>query len=252
MENSLFVALSRQVTLKRQMDVVANNVANMNTTGFKGEKMMFVEHLVRSKGTDNILGEKLNYVRDIATVRDTTKGHLKQTNNPLDIALSGEGYFTVETQGGADETTNGEKYTRNGRFQLDATGQLVTQAGNPVLSTTGQPFFFGPTDTDISISGDGTVGSENGPLGRLKIVKFDNEMALEQTGGALFKTTDNNPPQDVEFPNVVQGALESSNVQPIIEMTRMIEVHREYDKVKSFIEREDERQKTMIRELGKA
>ena len=136
MENTLFVALSRQVTLRRQMDVVANNIANMNTTGFKGEKMMFVEHLVRSKSDENKLGDTLNYVRDIATVRDTTKGNISQTGNPLDLAITKEGYFAIET-------ATGEQYTRNGRFQLDATGQLVNQSGHSVLSSTGQPFFFG-------------------------------------------------------------------------------------------------------------
>lgn len=244
MENTLFIALSRQMTVRRQMDVVANNIANMNTTGFKGEKMMFVEHLVRSKGNGSVLGDKLSYVRDIATVRDTTKGHIKQTGNPLDLAIADEGYFAIEGR-------TGEQYTRNGRFQLDATGQLVTESGDPVLSNTGQPFFFGPTDTQINISGDGTVSTENGPLGRLKIVKFENELELQQAGGVLFNAGANNPPEDVEFPNVMQGALESSNVQPIIELTRMIEVQRSYDSARKFIEKEDERQKTMVKEMTK-
>jgi len=206
--------------------------------------MMFVEHLVRSKSDENKLGDTLNYVRDIATVRDTTKGNISQTGNPLDLAITKEGYFAIET-------ATGEQYTRNGRFQLDATGQLVNQSGHSVLSSTGQPFFFGPTDTNIVISGDGTVATENGSLGRLRVVQFDDELALKQSGGSLFKAETGNPPIDVEFPNVAQGALESSNVQPIIEMTRMIEVHRQYESVKSFIDREDERQKSMIRELSK-
>lgn len=244
MENTLFVALSRQVTLRREMDVVANNIANMNTTGFKGEKMMFVEHLVRSKGTGGVLGDKLNYVRDIATVRDSSKGHISQTGNPLDIAIASDGYFAIEGRGG-------EQYTRNGRFQLDATGQLVTESGQPVLSNSGQPFFFGPTDTEITISGDGTVATENGTLGRLKIVKFENEYNMQQVGGSAFIPGPDNPPEDVEVPQVMQGALESSNIQPIIELTRMIEVNRAYDSAKSFIQKEDERQKTMIREMTK-
>lgn len=226
------------------MDVVANNIANMNTTGFKGEKMMFVEHLVRSKGTGSVLGDKLNYVRDIATVRDASKGHIKQTSNPLDLAIADEGYFVVETRGG-------EQYTRNGRFQMDATGQLVTENGDPVLSDSGQPFFFGPTDTEITISGDGTVATENGALGRLKVVKFESEFKLQQVGSSMFTAGDDNPAEDVEFPRVMQGALESSNVQPIIELTRMIEVNRAYDGIKSLIDKEDERQKTMVREMMK-
>ncbi len=242
MENTLSIALSRQTTLRRQMDVVANNIANMNTTAFKGEKMMFVEHLVRSRGGESVLGEKLHYVRDIATVRDTTKGYISQTGNPLDVALQDEGYFAIGTP-------VGEMYTRNGRFQLDSTGQLVTQSGNTVLSTTGQPFFFGPTDTEITITGDGTVSTENGALGKLKVVRFENELTLQQSGNALSNSDPDNPPEDVEFPHLIQGALEGSNVQPIMELTRMIQVHRSYDSVRNFIQKEDERQKTMIREI---
>lgn len=242
MENTLFVALSRQMGLRRQMDVVANNIANMNTNGFQGEKMMFVQHLVRSRGGESVLGEKLNYVRDVATVRDTSKGHIVETGNPLDLALQGEGYFVVESR-------TGEHYTRNGRFQMDGTGQLVTHNGDPVMSSSGQPFFFGPTDTQITITGDGTVSTENGALGRLKVVKFDDELALQKTGDLLFSTNPGNNIEEIEVPQVLQGALESSNVQPIIELTRMIETHRSYDGVKTLIDKEDERQKTMIREL---
>jgi len=244
MENTLFVALSRQITVRRQMDVVANNIANMNTNGFKGEKMMFVEHLVRSKGGGSVLGDKLSYVRDIATMRDNSKGFIKQTGNPLDLSIADEGYFAV--QGSA-----GEQYTRNGRFQMDATGQLVTGTGDTVLSSTGAPFFFGPTDTQITISGDGTVSTENGSIGRLKIVTFENEGFLQQAGNSLFNAGANNPSLDVEFPNVMQGALESSNVQPILELTKMIEVQRSYDGARSLIDKEDERQKKMIQEMSK-
>ena len=114
-----------------------------------------------------------------------------------------------------------------------------------------RPFFFGPTDTQITISGDGTVASENGQLGRLKIVKFKNELNLQQAGNSAFRPGDGNLPEEVEFPEVMQGALESSNVQPIIELTKMIEVHRSYNGAKTFIDKEDERQKTMIREMTK-
>ncbi len=242
MENTLFVALSRQMGLRRQMDVVANNIANMNTNGFQGEKMMFVQHLVRSRGGESVLGEKLNYVRDIATIRDTSKGPITQTGNPLDVAIQGDGYFTIETRAG-------EQFTRNGRFQLDATGQLVTHSGDPVMSSSGQPFFFGPTDTQITITGDGTVSTENGSLGKLRIVQFENDLALQQTGSILYRADPQNRAEEIEFPKLLQGSLESSNVQPIIELTRMIETHRSYEGVKSFIDKEDERQKTMIREV---
>ena len=118
METPTLGALSRQTTLRRQMDIVANNnIANMNTSGYKGERMMFVEHLVKSRGGERILGDKVSYVRDIATMRDLSNGPLEQTGN-LGVALEEEGYFVVQTD-------TGNNYTRNGRFKLDEGGQLA-------------------------------------------------------------------------------------------------------------------------------
>ena len=224
------------------MDVVANNIANMNTTGYKGERMMFVEHLVKSKGGERILGDKVSYVRDIATMRDLSDGPLEQTGNPLDVAIDGDGYFVVQTDAG-------NRYTRNGRFQLDEGGQMVTAAGHPVLSDGGQPFFFAPGDTRISIGSDGTVSTQNGDVGKLSIVNFENQHQLRPGAGSLYATEA--APQPVDRPSVVQGMLEGSNVQPVVEMSRMIHVHRTYEGVRGFLEKEDERMKKMIQDLAK-
>ena len=175
MENTMYVALSRQSTLRRQMDVVANNLANMSTHGYKSGQMMFVEHLTKSKGGDNLLTPKLAYVRDIATMTDTKPGAIEHTGNPLDIAIQGDGYFVVQTP-------EGERYTRNGRLQLDNTGQLVNQLGQPVLADGGAPMVFAPEDTEIVVSKDGTVSTNNGELGKLRIVNFDNEQVLDRRG----------------------------------------------------------------------
>lgn len=241
METTTLIALSRQSGLQRQLDIVANNIANMNTTGFKGEKMMFVEHLVKSRGGESLLGSKLSFVRDIATMTDFTEGPMEKTGNPLDLAISSEGFFVVQTE-------DGERYTRNGRFQLDDGGQLVNQNGEPVLSTGNQPFFLGPEDTEIAISRDGTVSTNNGDLGRLRLVKFDNPQQLKRSAGGLFSSEE--PPRDVESPDIVQGMLEGANIQPIFEMARMIDIHRTYDGVRSLIEKEDQRIRQMIREMG--
>lgn len=241
MENTSFVALSRIATLRRQLSVIANNVANTNTTGFKSEHMMFMEHPVRSRGGQRILGDKVAYVRDISTVRDLSEGSFRETGNPLDMAIHGEGYFVVQTE-------NGERYTRNGRFQLDDAGQLVTQHGDPVLSDSGQPFFFAPGDVDIQVARDGTLSTRDGPLGRLRIVTFDNPHELKAVAGGLF--TSEAAPVDAERRDVVQTMLESSNVEPIIEMTRLIDVNRNYKQAQKLIEAEDERMKKMVRELA--
>ena len=243
MENTVFIALSRQSALGRQLSVVANNIANMNTTGFKGEKMMFVEHLVRSRGGDRIIGPKLSYVRDIATVRDTSEGPLVTTGNPFDLAIRGDGYFVIETD-------KGERYTRNGRFSLNDEGELVTSQGNPVLSDNGNPFVFGPGDRDVTISRDGTVSTKNGQLGKIRIVSFENQQQSQVAAGGLLSTQAR--AEDVEQPNMIQGALEGSNVRPIIEMAEMIRIQRSYDSVKNFIEREDDRIKRMVKDLGES
>jgi len=242
MEASTYIALSRQGGLRRQLDVIANNLANMNTTGFKGEKMMFVEHLVRSRGGHKPIGTKISYVRDIATLRDFSEGPLEGTGNPLDVAIKGDGFFTVRTP-------QGDRYTRNGRFELDEGGQLVTQAGHPVLAEGGAPVFFAPGDTEITIGRDGTISTQNGDLGKLAVVNFENPQVLRPGAGSLFATED--VPQAVEDPQVQQGMLESSNILPIIEMARMIDVHRKYDSVKNFVEREDDRLKKMVRDLAR-
>ena len=242
MENTSLIALSRQSGIRRQMAVIANNIANMNTSGFKGEKMMFVEHLVRSKGGERIWGERIAYVRDIATMRDTTEGPLENTGNPLDIAVRGNGYFVIGSN-------VGERYTRNGHFQLDSEGQIVTQQGDPLLSDSGEPFFLSPEDSNITVSRDGTISTENGELGRIRVVGFENRQDMRMVAGGLLAT--DKEPQDVDNPDLVQFMLESSNVQPIIEMTRMIETHRAYDSVKKLIEKEDDRQQKMIQEYGK-
>lgn len=243
MENTSFVALSRQGVLRRQMDVVANNIANMNTTGYKGEKMMFIQHLVRSKGGEKIFGDQIAYVRDVATMRDVTEGPMEQTGNPLDLAIVGEGFFVIGTGGG-------ERYTRNGHFRLDEAGQLVSHLGDPVLSDGGEPFFFSTQDTEINIARDGTVSTENGDLGRLRVVRFENEQQMRVVSSGLYATEAK--PEDMETADVVQGMLESSNVKPIIEITNMIEVQRAYASVQKFVDREDERIRKMVEEYAKA
>ncbi|MBI2978316.1 MAG: flagellar basal-body rod protein FlgF [Rhodospirillales bacterium] len=242
METSTYIALSRQGGLQRQMDIVAHNIANMNTAGFKGQDMMFVEHLVKSRGGEKLLGNKLAYARDISTLINFSEGPMEKTGNPLDLAITGDGFFVVRTP-------QGERYTRNGRFKLDEGGQLVNQAGLPVLSSAGQPFILAPEDTEITVSRDGTVSTNNGNLGKLKLVRFENPQQLKRSAGSLYASE--SPPIDVEQPSITQGMLEGSNVQPIFEMAKMIDISRTYDNVRNFIEREDDRMRNMIREMAR-
>ncbi|HAD87875.1 MAG TPA: flagellar basal-body rod protein FlgF [Rhodospirillaceae bacterium] len=241
METTAVIAASRQGGLKRQLEVVANNLANMSTNGFKSSQMMFVEHVVKSKGGERLISPKLTYTRDIATRIDVTDGAIETTGNPLDMAIRNEGFFVVRDQGG------NEFYTRNGQFRLDTTGQIVNQQGYALIAEGGQPITLSPEDSEINVGRDGTISTENGQLGKLQIVRFDNPQDLQRTSGALF--TSQLPPQPVQNADIIQGALEGSNVEPIMEMARMIELHRSYESAKSFIEREDERERAMIRDL---
>lgn len=221
--------------------MVANNLANMSTNGYKSGQMMFVEHVVKSKGGERLISPKLTFTRDIATRLDTTDGAIQTTGNPLDLAIRNEGFFVVRDQNGS------EFYTRNGQFLMDRTGQIVNQQGHALMAGTGQPVILAPTDTDIHVSRDGTISTSNGQLGKLRIVRFENPQQLIRTAGAMF--TSQAQPLAVNQPDVIQGSLEGSNVEPIVEVAKMIQLHRSYESTKSFIEREDERERDMVRGL---
>lgn len=240
METTSYIALSKQGVMRRELSSIAHNLANMNTTGFKGERMMFVDHLQRSRSGDFIADQRLSFVRDVASYRDISEGPIEQTGNPLDVAIHGEGFFAIETP-------DGERYTRSGNFRLDNGGQLVTQDGQPVLSDGGAPVFFAPEDTSITINEDGRISTENGPLGKLRVVTFDNLQDMESTGNGLYST--NQLPNAAPDTQVIQHALEKSNIQAITEITRMIQVNREYASAQKLMDREDDRIRKMVREL---
>ena len=151
MENTLLVGLSRQMVLERQMDVVANNVANINTNGFKADRSLFEEYLKSGAHEDNFVrsDRRVSFVQDRGTFKDFAAGNTEQTKNPLDVSIDGGGFLAVQTAAG-------ERYTRDGGMQINNQGQLVTAAGNVVLGTSG-PIVFQPTDKQINISADGAV-----------------------------------------------------------------------------------------------
>ena len=233
MENSLLIALSRQTALRRDMTTVANNIANMNTQAFKRESIMFDDFLMRSKGGERIMGDKLSFVHDVAQYRDLSEGNFEETGNPLDLAIHGEGYFTVETP-------QGNRYTRNGHFQLNSDGIVVNTDGYPVLTDGGDKIQTNATDTRIEISRTGQIYTDAGQIGKIGVVEFANPQNLAKVSNTLLSAK-NETAQPVETPDVLQGKLESSNVEPIIEMTRMIDIQRSYENAKKLVEKEDER-----------
>lgn len=234
MENSGYIALAHQNALWRRMDVVSNNIANMNTPGYKGEELMFTEYLTRSLNTDSAFKDRIVFPRDIGIARDLTEGAWQATGSQLDVAIGGEGFFVVETAAGP-------MYTRNGHFRLNEDGQIVGASGNAVLSTTGQPFFIAPNESRINITEDGTVSTENAVLGRLRVVTFEDPQNMRKEAGSLFYT--DQEPQDLATPKVHQGVLEGSNVNAVVEMTQLIEINRSYTNAQKVIEQENERQR---------
>ncbi|MDA0703496.1 MAG: flagellar basal-body rod protein FlgF [Proteobacteria bacterium] len=235
MENTSYISLSRQAVVQRQMQVIANNIANASTPAFKSERLLF-QQFVEQAGD----GTEISFVKDVAVIRDLSEGNFERTGNTLDLAINGEGYFAVETP-------NGTEYTRNGRFQLDGEGQLVTGSGYPVLGEGGRPIVLNPGETDIEINADGTIGTSQGPIGRLKVVRFENEQDMQPTESGLYES--DQAPLPSPDTKVVQGRVEASNVQPIVEMTRMIDAVRGYQSTQTMVQSEHERQISAIKAL---
>ena len=225
MHNSLLVGLSRQVTLERQMDVIANNVANVNTNGFKADRSLFQEFLANGAREDNFMAgrdRRISHVMDRATFRDFAQGAFEPTKNPLDVAIDGGGFFVVQTP-------QGERYTRDGSFQINNQGQLVNSSGYPVLGT-GGPIQFQQTDKQINIAQDGNVTVLEGTArtdsvrGKLRIVRFANPQALQKEGANLYS----GGAGVADTASVVrQGFVEKSNVNSVLEMSRLIEIYEE-------------------------
>lgn len=238
MENSLLVALSHQGVLRRRLDVVANNMANMNSAGFKAQRLLAEDYPVRGGGArEAIHGYELAFVRDAATVRDMTAGALESTGNPLDLALRGDGWFAIEGDAG-------ERFTRNGSFRLDAEGRLVTADGHAVQGEGGAPIVVDDPEAKIHVASDGTISTQAGEIGRLRIVRFADPQTLDAVAGGLMSSPE--MAEEVLEPQVVQGMIESSNVDAISEITRLIDVQRAYQRTSKMIDREDKRIRNMV------
>ncbi|HEX4172006.1 MAG TPA: flagellar basal-body rod protein FlgF [Acetobacteraceae bacterium] len=235
------IALSRLAAQQRVMDVIANNIANANTPGFKAERVQFADWLTPQSAGSAPGGERsIAYAQDRATWREQQAGTITHTGNTFDLALTSDGYFTVNTP-------SGPRLTRDGRFGLAPNGTISDSTGNAVLDTNGQPIVVSETDTRVSIAGDGTVSSENGQLGRIGIVRPNDPMQLSPEGNTLFQAA--SPTVAVATPGVVQGSIEDSNVQPVLETTRMMDGLRQFQFITQFVQSESDRQQAAIDKL---
>ncbi len=241
MQNAANVALSRLVAQQRAMDVTAGNIANADTPGFKTERTLFADWLSRQTGTDPVRGGRvLAYTQDRATYREQAEGPLTHTANPLDLAITGPGFFTVQGKAGP-------LLTRAGRFELQADGTVADGDGNALLDTGGRPVRVAAADTALQVAGDGTLSSENGQLGKIGIVQPADPNKMQAMGDRLLSAQTATAP--VARPQVTGGALEQSNVQPVAETTRMMNDLREFQFVTQFVEAEGQREQTAIDKL---
>ena len=249
MENALLVGLARQTALERQLDVIANNIANVNTAGYKADSTLFEEYLNTPAHEDNFVGvdRRVSYVQDRGTFRNFSQGAAEETKNPLDVAIDGSAFLVVQAPAG-------ERYTRDGGLHINNQGQLVTVAGNPVLGTAGT-ITFQPTDHDINITPDGTItvvegsGRTDSIRGKLRLVSFANAQSLLKEGLNLFTANDGAAQPDTKS-TVRQGFIEKSNVNAVSEMSLMMEVTRAYTMVSTLLQQQHDLQKSAIQQLA--
>jgi flagellar basal-body rod protein FlgF len=248
MDNTMYVGLSKQIILQRELDIVANNMANVDTTGFKVEQLVNATDAVTPPRTIGVT-QPLQFAVANGVARDFTQGAMRQTGAPLDLAVAGTGFFQVQTPSGV-------RYTRDGRFATNAQSQIVTQAGDPVLDASGSPITINPQGGPPAIGRDGTitqmVAGQIGAqvIGKIGVVKFADLSALSKQGDGLYNLTTNQAPQPATDSAVQQGMLEASNVQPIIQITDMIRIQRAYEMVSQMLTSTADLSNTAVQQLG--
>lgn len=238
MDNAIYTALNRQTGLMAEMRAIANNIANASTTGFRKEGLVFAEH-VAALGPD---APSLSMADGVARMVDLREGALTQTGGALDLALEGEGFFMIETDAG-------RQLTRAGSFVLSPEGQVVTADGARLLDSGGTAVTLPADAGEPAIARDGTVSVGGAPVAQIGVFRPESPAGLVHAQGTAFAFE--GAPEPVEAPGVFQGYLEGSNVDPIQEIARMIEVQRAYEMGQGFLDREDGRIRSVIEALGR-
>jgi flagellar basal-body rod protein FlgF len=245
MDNSLLVSLSQQIAAYRSIDVIANNIANANTPGFKRETAKFEEYVTHVRPSETQKGpQALSFVKDAGVIRDLGQGELTSTGATLDFAINGKGFFAVQTPSGI-------RYTRDGHFTLDQNGQLVTADGYAVQGD-GGAITITPDDGTVSVGADGTISSilngASNQIAKLQVVEFRNERAMTKEGANLYATTQT--PTTATTATIAQHMLEGSNVKPVIEISRMVEVMRAYQMTATMTNSQEQLMRQAINQLG--
>lgn len=238
MDVNAHVALSGQLAQSRRLETIANNVANAGTAGFRAEGISFATVVSKTNPFHT------SFAADGASHVDLRSGAFKATGNPLDIAIQGSGFLAIETP-------EGTAYTRDGRLQLLPTGDIVTLNGHPVLDAAGAPLAGNPRGGAFEISRDGAIRQDGRTVGALGLFEIDLGRGYQRYENAAFLgVAAAEPVQDFAANGVVQGFVEGSNVNPILEMTRLIEVQRAFESVSASLDQQDNALRDTIQALG--
>ena len=260
MGHGIYSAVSGAKTQSRYLDIIANNLANVSTSGYKADELSFGDFLVRSKRFDmnstylekefpppstNLKPRSHLLVKITGQRVDLGQGRLKPTGNALDLALDGPGFFEVSLN-------DKSYYTRNGQVSIDAEGQLVHSSGALMLDENGAPLTIDGSYASLVIDQEGHVLKNGSEAGRLKVVEVPLPQSMVKTGHTLFTYTDaqTNPPLAATRTAVKQGFMEMSNVNPIREMTKMIQVNRHFEALNKVIKAYREVDRRSIEEVG--
>ncbi len=242
MQIASLIAASRLIAEQDAMAVIADNLANANTPAYEAERMQFTDWLAPShQATPGTTGG-IAFVEDRGTWRDRASGTFRRTGNPFDLAIGNpDAWFTVRTP-------RGVRLTRAGDFSLSANGTVVDRNGDALLDSAGRPITLASSDTGISIAADGTLSSvESGIVAQIGLARPTDPRAMTAEGGWLFNPNGATTP--VGAPALVQGMLEDSNVQPILEITRMIDAERQFSFLADFVQAESDRRQTAMTKI---
>ncbi|MBC8287007.1 MAG: flagellar hook-basal body protein [Nitrospinae bacterium] len=261
MHEGIYIAASAGIKQGKKMEVIANNLANVNSTGFKRDRLTFKELLPPfppDSGLEagkNVLltpdksNANVSYVAVTEQYTDYSPGVFQETNSPLNMGIDGPGYFSVLTK-------EGIRFTRNGNFRLDTANQLVNQKGEPVLNQENQPIVIDAQGGKIGIDPSGNIsvgkGLANINIGNLKLVNFENQQTLEKIGDGLFYQSDLKAEEKpVTRTTVRQGYLENSNVSSVEEMTDMLATLRLFETYQKMIQSIDSMDEQSANNIGR-
>jgi flagellar basal-body rod protein FlgF len=243
MSTGIWTAASGATTQLLSLDATANNLANANTPGYKGDSAVFREHLMTAVQGGHAVKE-MRFTAIDGMSHDYAPGPITSTGRPLDAAIRGEGFFTVKT-------AQGERYTRAGSFQLTQKGEVVMQGGGAVLNEAGRPLTVAPDAKNVRITADGSIEADGATVGRLKIVKFAKQSALDKDGNLLFKANQASGPARVTPVELETEAVEGANTSVVLGMTSMVTTTRTFDAIERVIDAFSEADRRAASDIGR-